>query len=332
MSAKIRVSLPAADLQIAPGATTDFTVTIQNLSEIVDQFLIEVQGLEPAWVSLSSTSVSLFPQDEGQVQVFLHPPVGARAGDYAFTLRATSRDNPAEQTSVQAILKVQPVTLFSLELSPRRQVTSGTGSFRLNLVNGGNVDSFFDLQATDPEEGCLYRFQPYPVRVPAGGHVPVTLTVEPKERPFVGLPKLYDFTVTAKPHEAPQQLLTTQGQLEFRPWSRTWRPFLLIALLPFLFLCCLGLAIAGPETMRVITQDPRRCQILPWLCPPTAAPTKMPTATPTKTPTATATSTKTPTATPTKTPTATATSTKTPTPTPRILMPPTKIFFITPKP
>lgn len=64
MSALIRVLLSQKELQIEPGQRGELLATIQNLSEIVDQYSVEVEGLLPSWYSVPVSGVSLFPQDQ----------------------------------------------------------------------------------------------------------------------------------------------------------------------------------------------------------------------------------------------------------------------------
>lgn len=53
MSALIRVTLSQTELQIEPGQKGELSVTVQNLSEIVDQYAVEVEGLDTAWFTVS---------------------------------------------------------------------------------------------------------------------------------------------------------------------------------------------------------------------------------------------------------------------------------------
>jgi len=217
MSALIRVALSQRDLQIEPGQKGEVVVTVQNLSEIVDQLSLELEGLDTAWFTVSPPNVSLFPQDQGEVKLSLHPPSGAKAGRYDFAVKAISRENPVEWTRVQATLEVMPVSFLDISLSPQRKSMVGEeATFQVQLTNPGNVDLTLSLSATDPEEGCLYLFQPQRVTVEAGQSRGVPLRVRPKD----GLPeegRRYDFTVKAVPAGAPHKAREVLGQLECKP-------------------------------------------------------------------------------------------------------------------
>jgi len=214
VSAIIRVALTRNKVQIEPGQRGELSLTIQNLSEIVDQYTLDVEGLDAAWLTLSPPRISLFPQDEGQVTIKLHPPETARAGTYDFSVKVASRENPIEWTRVQGTLEVAPVFLFDVSLSPQRKTTTEReATFDLHLTNPGNVDLTLGLSATDPEAACTYRFHPSPVTVDAGGSATVELTVTSTQPPQEQS-RLYSFTVKVAPLDAPQRMRTVSGQLQ----------------------------------------------------------------------------------------------------------------------
>jgi uncharacterized membrane protein len=217
MSAIIRVALSRKALQIEPGQQGELSATIQNLSEIVDQYVVEVEGLDAGWLTLLPPRISLFPQDQGLITIKLHPPENALAGTYDLAVRVASRENPIEWTKVQATLDVTPVLLFEVSLSPQRKsIVEEEAGYDVLLTNPGNVDLTLSLSASDPEEGCAYRFDRSLVTVEAGGSAPVELTVTPKH-PAREQGKLYNFTVKAAPVDAPQRACSVLGQLQCEP-------------------------------------------------------------------------------------------------------------------
>jgi uncharacterized membrane protein len=73
MSALIGVVLSHEELQIEPGQTAESLVTVQNLSEIVEQYSIEVDGLDPPWGTIPVSELSLFPQDQDRARISVPP-------------------------------------------------------------------------------------------------------------------------------------------------------------------------------------------------------------------------------------------------------------------
>ena len=159
MSALIRVVLSRMTLQIEPGQRGELSITIQNLSEIVDQYIVEVQGLDDAWLTLLPPRISLFPQDEGHVRIKLHPPEGTRAGTYEFAVKVASRENPVEFSTERGTLTIAPIFLFDVSLAPHRKTTMGEEvGFSVGLSNPGNADITLQLSAADPDDACTYAF------------------------------------------------------------------------------------------------------------------------------------------------------------------------------
>ncbi len=94
--------------EIGPGGSRRIAITVTNTGQIVDQFILSLTGLDDAWFTLDPRSVSLFPSSNARVELTLHPPTGrqGRAGDYPFTLLATSVSNPAAATSLLGTLRI----------------------------------------------------------------------------------------------------------------------------------------------------------------------------------------------------------------------------------
>lgn len=111
-------------------------------------------------------------------------------------------------------------------LRPPQASGLGDGHFRLLLTNAGRTDLAVQLEADDPEQGLLVTFEPPLLVVPAGQERAVPLRVHPHV-PLPGEePRVYHFTVTARPTEFPDWAVRVQGEwkqlapsfeLELRP-------------------------------------------------------------------------------------------------------------------
>lgn len=226
MSDKIKVTLSPQSLQVeAGGEPATIFATVRNLGDIVDRFSIQVGGLDPSWFKLSATSVSLFPQDSGDVQIKFQVPrkEGVKAGAYPFTIIATSESMAQEYTSVQGTLEVRPFAQFELDMRPTRATCRCKAYYRVILVNSGISDLSLNLKAVDVEEGCQFRFKPNNPRLAAWAKLEVKMQVKPKQRPLSGSEKRYEFTVTATP-EGKREGKSTRGEVIHRPLVSSWRP------------------------------------------------------------------------------------------------------------
>jgi hypothetical protein len=65
MSANIGLSLSSTKIETTPGKPVEVILKIRNLGIIVDRFHIKVEGLDPAWWTLSIPTFASFPGDHG---------------------------------------------------------------------------------------------------------------------------------------------------------------------------------------------------------------------------------------------------------------------------
>ena len=222
-------------LQVKPGETTSAVITVHNASQVVDLFLIEVNGLDPSWFELSVSTSSLMPRDESSSTLTITVPKtsDSLANDYPFTVRVSSQKDSTQETVISGNLKVHPYYSFTLDLHPQR-ASGARGHYKLSIASGSNAELAFNLSGRDPEDLCQFYFHQHP-RVSPGQTTEIDLMVEPGQRPLLGRPKLYGFTLTASPDPSTVDLKTIRGSLEVTPrfalrsFPWRWRAFALIA-------------------------------------------------------------------------------------------------------
>jgi hypothetical protein len=237
MSASILLSLSATKLEVAPGESVETTVTIRNQSKIVDQFGIRIQGLSPTWWTLSTPSVSLFPGDQGEAKLTIHPPKEAetKAGSYSFQVRAVSQANAEEMTEEEAYLILRGFLVWDVEMSPTK-VVGESGTYRVTASNSGNTDITLIFKGKDAEEALDYTFNHDEVIVPAGENALITLQLCPKKGKKAKKGKVYTFQVLVRPAEAKvpsRETRTINGQFEYQRQRRrpSWIWILLIIII-----------------------------------------------------------------------------------------------------
>jgi hypothetical protein len=228
MSANMVLSLSATKLEVVPGESVEATITIRNQSQIVDQFGIRIQGLDPSWWTLSTSSVSLFPGEQGEAKLTIHPPKEAesKAGSYSFQVRAVSQANPEEMTEEEAYLVLRGFLVWDVEMSPTK-VAGRSGTYRITANNSGNTDITLIFEGKDPEEALDYTFSHDKVTVPAGESALITLKVRPRKEER---DKLYSFQVLVRPAGAEvssKEVKTINGKLEYKRRRLPWKWMLL---------------------------------------------------------------------------------------------------------
>ena len=106
MPDKIAVEVSPITFRLTAGDIAEATATLHNRGQSVDQLTISIEGLEPAWYSLPVSSVALFPNDQDQLKIILHPPATSATGAavYSFRVIVVSQENTAETATAELSL------------------------------------------------------------------------------------------------------------------------------------------------------------------------------------------------------------------------------------
>ncbi len=240
MANGIRVSLTPETLH-APldGSPVEAVIAMQNTGTDVDQYAVELDGLPSTWYSLVNPAVAMFPQDKEEARLIVRPPKGGSvtAGAYPFRVAVVSRKDNAETSRVEGVLRIGAVSVFDLEVAPRKVIATWWGRFNIVLRNSGNVDLDLALEGSDPEDACRYTFRPESPLLSAGERITVRARVRRRGLHQVGYRKQFDVKFAAQPSTG--QSRTVHAQYIHTPLFRTWRPvrrWLLLFLLLFLLL------------------------------------------------------------------------------------------------
>ena len=243
MAEPISVRLTPSEVRIAPGGDpVDLVAEVRNAGTTVDQYKIEIENLDPSWYTIIISAVALFPGNNAQIPIRLHPPRASNtlAGMYSFVVRARSQANPTLTGSARGTLEVTPYTVFKAELKPRR-VTGRKGNYRLTLANEGNDEVQVELAGKDPDGTLNYDYKDSTPTVDPGDDATIPVTVKPSTFHFVGKNQHYMFEITAVPVDGNKEAAqTVTGELIHRAIFPNWFVpiFLgLVTVLIFLTLC-----------------------------------------------------------------------------------------------
>lgn len=252
----IVVTLTPSIVTFVPGdPPMDLTVEVSNMGNVVDEFTIEIEGLDPTWYTLDAHSVSLFPGDNGQITLRITLPrgMGAVAGEYPFVLRARSEDAPTRFAQVNGVVQVETQSSFDIALQPRR-VTGRRGNYRITLSNRGNRKLQLSLGGHDADDALQYNFRNSDPVLDPGETATVPLEVKAPGLGFVGPHTTYNFTINAIPVGASASMPTSPhlseaaGQLVRTTFLRSLRGLMLALLLVALLLVIL---LVRPDVCRI---------------------------------------------------------------------------------
>ena len=300
---------PAASLRLLdpeprvdPGGDVTIGVQIRNSGNLVDEFVLTVEGVPAPWARVEPARIQLMPGTEAAARVTFRPPRQPQGpvGPVAFQVRARSREETTAGVE-PGILTVGEFRDVAAALAPQTNRSSGLARYGLAIENRGNVPTDAHVRASDPDLLLDIVVAPVRVQIPPGDSAEVRIQIRPRRTTVFGKPDLRSFRVEVEPDIGPP--LIVAGSFVQLPRIPAWLP----AAAGGLAATLLAVVVVFGGGRPGLTPNPTAT------APPSI--TAAPTASITAAPTASATISPSPTASPSISPSPTATATITAAPT-----------------
>lgn len=173
MSDLIRLSLSTSTLSLAPGTSGEVLATVTNLSTLLDQVSIEIDGLDAKWVQILPRVVPIYPQERGIARIIVRvPPEAPSGGPWGLAVRATSRESPGQAAAAALAFSIQGYGRLSVTPIPSDSATPlppGAAEYRLQIVNHGPKPVFVNLNALESTNTVECRVEPATLQLDAHG-------------------------------------------------------------------------------------------------------------------------------------------------------------------
>ena len=184
MAQPIMLSSDKKQVTVAPGAKTEFSVTIQNLTTLLDDVAVTVSGVDASWVQVVPAHVPVFAQGEASVRVIIQPPLDparAQAGIYSLQLSGRSQENPGQQASASLELEIQFGGDYRIEVGSGTALSAQEATFPFKVHNDANAALTLRCSGQDPQNTFWYKFDPFQMTVPPGGEALATLSIRARQ-------------------------------------------------------------------------------------------------------------------------------------------------------
>ena len=230
------------EISLAPGSTFQFNtsndtrqsiLSIQNRSQLIERYLIQVEGLPDDWFGLSISEVTLDPAARAQVPLRFTPHLnpGAPAGEYSGRVRVSPQRAPESATEIEVLLVIVGVAAFDARITPV-MVEGRKQKISLTLQNTGAVPLDLNLTGWDPEGLCKFKMPPSVSLIPAQEMV-MPIVVGAKRNGIVGPPETFDFRLTLSTPGQPHNGRSFDARFVHKPLLG-FRPLFLILFVLFL--------------------------------------------------------------------------------------------------
>ena len=109
MAASTFISVDPTVIQIQAGGHASARVTVFNRGDDVGQYVLDIQGLDPAWIKLEPQQMGVFPGDSSTAQLHLRPPQDSASATFKVLIRATNQTDLTDQGQAVLTLTVQRI-------------------------------------------------------------------------------------------------------------------------------------------------------------------------------------------------------------------------------
>ncbi len=232
-------------IDVQPGATASFRVTVRNTGALVEGCSVSVRGIPAAWQRMDPDHFNLDVDDQRDVQVHITPPRSAKttAGRTALAIVVRSEVNEEIQQRADATLVIEPFFELTTALEPVEIEGKRGGYTYVNVENRGNKSERIAFVGNDPGKRLRFSFRPAELEVRPGQRGSVGVDVRARRRVWGGAEKPRQFSVTANGAEGPPPP-PMQGRFGQLPsWPRWVIPVIAAVL-----------AIAIPTTLLLVNR------------------------------------------------------------------------------
>ncbi|HEY4607750.1 MAG TPA: hypothetical protein VIH06_01055, partial [Ilumatobacteraceae bacterium] len=194
-----------SDVEVVPGTSAVFQLTIANLGDTTETFSLGPVGLAAGWTTIRPGSVTLFGGSHEVVDVEVQPPLlpSTTAGPTALTVRIVPQSNPDDVGSSETTLQIGPTYTRRLHMLQPALRARRTAVYEMMLENQGNTQASCRLHLLDPTGRIDGDFDPPAAGVEPGASSLIRLKVHANRLQWERRSRTVQFTIDADQPGAP---------------------------------------------------------------------------------------------------------------------------------
>jgi len=230
----------SGDVDVAPGSRVVLHLTVLNLADTTDTFVLTPVGMPAAWTIIRPATLTLFGGTQQVVEVEVSPPMlpSTAAGPTALSIRAVPQRDPDNLSTAETSLIIgdsfdRRINVLQPALRSRRRAV-----FDVMLENRGNTPANCRLHFIELSGRLNGDFNPPAAGVEPGGNTLVRLKVRAKKPQWQRQSRSIQFRIDADQPGTPDiSAVATFVQVPVVPERLFGRLFALAA--------AAGLVVAG---------------------------------------------------------------------------------------
>ncbi len=155
-AADVAMSVTPPQAEGYGGSATKYLVTVKNLQNKADRFLLSYSGTYSSWATLEKSNVIVPAGGEETATLSINAPVGVNPSVYRYVVRAESFDNPSVSASADFFFTIffkYPIVIreFKLDSANYNPGTDVNAMIKVNNLAATDMEGFsLDMTITDP--------------------------------------------------------------------------------------------------------------------------------------------------------------------------------------
>ncbi|MCE9621157.1 MAG: hypothetical protein K8R99_02305 [Actinomycetia bacterium] len=192
-------------VDVAPGTTVVLQMTVVNLADTTDAFVLTPSGLAAAWTTIEPATLTLFGGTQQVVAVEVRPPMlpSTTAGPTLLPVRIVPHSDPDDVRGAETTIVIGSSQSRRLDVLQPAQRGRRGATFEMMLENRGNTPASCRLRVIDPSGRVEGEFDPPAAGVEPGASTLIRLKLRTKgmqwERRARTLPFRIDADQTGSP-------------------------------------------------------------------------------------------------------------------------------------
>lgn len=201
------------DVDVTPGTVAVLQLTVVNLGDTTDTFVLTPAGMAAAWTTINPATLTLFGGTQQVVDLEVHPPLlpSTTAGPTSLSVRIVPQSDPDEVRSAETTLNI--AGSFDRRLDVLQPALRGRRGaiYEMMLENRGNTLASCRLHLVDPSGRVEADFDPPAAGVEPGASTLIRMKLRTKGLQWERRPRTVPFRIEADQPGSP----TTTGNGTF---------------------------------------------------------------------------------------------------------------------
>jgi hypothetical protein len=189
----------SGDVDVAPGTSAVLQLTVVNLADTTDSFVLTPVGMPAGWTTLRPATITLFGGTQQIIDVQVAPPMlpSTTSGPTALSVRIVPQHDPDNLTTAETSLIIGES--FDRRLNVLQPALRGrrTATYDMMLENRGNTQASCRLHLVDPSGRIEGDFDPPAAGVEPGASTLVRLKVRTTGMQWQRHPRTVPFRIDA---------------------------------------------------------------------------------------------------------------------------------------